>query len=124
MEVLTKQWFTCHFDICKCILEIETFRDFFSEEYFAVLIKYYRLPWNQETLLGYIAEIVCMIVTDEGYLLTSGAVLLLLISMCLHHRAFSEMFRRLLRAHEHPNRLIDQKKLLCKAIRFHNSVKS
>lgn len=82
-----------------------------------------RLPWDQETFIGYIAEIICIVVTDEGYLLTSGSILLLYISMCLHHRAFYEMFRHLLRTREHQNRVKNQLEWIYDVIRFHSSVK-
>lgn len=81
----------------------------------------FRLPWNQDTLLGYLAEIVSIVVTDEAYLLTSGAVLLLYISMCLNHRAFYDMFQYLLK--DPPNRQQNHRKLLCDVIRFHTTVK-
>lgn len=83
----------------------------------------FSLPWDQETFLGYVAEIICIVVTDEGYLLTSGAVLLLYISMCLHLRAFYEMFQHLLRERERPNRVENSEEFICDVIRFHNSVK-
>lgn len=60
---------------------------------------------------------------NEGYLLTSGAVLLLYISMCLHLHAFYEMFQHLMRKPERPNRVENHRKFICEVIRFHNSVK-
>lgn len=49
------------------------------------------LPWNEETPLGYIAEIGFNIAIDQAYMISNGALLLLFISICLHHQAFSQI---------------------------------
>lgn len=82
------------------------------------------LPWNQTTAIGYFGE-TCM-GAMIGYALTtfSGSLLIFFISMCLHHRAFRQMFDHSLQKF---NRSVKKKpestKFLCNLIRFHSLVK-
>lgn len=81
------------------------------------------LPWNQETPLGYFGEICISMVCIEAYLIDNGALLLLFISMCLHHRTFFIMFENTLKKLNHLKQKHHQKQLICNLIRFHISVK-
>lgn len=83
----------------------------------------FRLPWDQETLFGYICEIVLSLVCIEAYLLFNGALLLLFISMCLHHRTFNKMFQYSLQKLDHDDNQRNDRLFICKQIRFHISVK-
>lgn len=56
------------------------------------------LPWDQSSYVGYFGEIFFTILFAYGYLILHGVSLILFISMCLHHRAFSEIFKRLIDA--------------------------
>lgn len=84
---------------------------------------YCSLPWDQETFLGYIGEMVVSMICMEGYLIDNGALLLLFISMCLHHQAFYRMFRNSLCKLNRPDKRRNDKEHLCNLIRFHISVK-
>ncbi|XP_031638775.1 uncharacterized protein LOC116350919 [Contarinia nasturtii] len=84
---------------------------------------YFVLPWDQATLLGYGGEICTYMSFAVSYYLICGVVMLTFISMCFHHQAFYEMFRHELRKLNDPDENINQKKLLCKIIEFHSSVR-
>lgn len=84
-----------------------------------------RLPWNQKTIGGYAAEIFVNWITGEAYFITTGAILLLCISMCLQHRSFYERFQHSLHrlnSHEIQTKL-NQEELLRDLIHFHITVK-
>lgn len=74
--------------------------------------------WNQTTYFGYFGEVISLSLGAGTYLIASGAVMLLFISVCLHHRAFFKIF-------EHTIDTLKQcdKKSLCDLIRFHVTVK-
>lgn len=76
-------------------------------------------PWNQATFMGYVGEIVAIITGCALYLLVGGIVLLLFISICLHHQAFHKLFEHLV---YHKSKKCD-KVFLCDLIRFHITVK-
>lgn len=80
------------------------------------------LPWNQDTVLGYLGEICFNIVTGEAYL-ASTSIILFFISMCLHHRAFYHIFRHSVSKINHLDKKRTNKEILCEVIRFHISVK-
>lgn len=50
------------------------------------------LPWNRKTPLGYAGEIMYFLWTAEGYIFVNAAIVLLFVAICLHHRAFYEMY--------------------------------
>lgn len=54
------------------------------------------LPWNQNTLVGYCAEIFSTVIILMGYFLENGILLILFLSMCFHHQTFYEMFNHLI----------------------------
>ena len=82
------------------------------------------LPWNQNSPIGYICEILYCIFTGDCYFIANGAFLLLLISLCLHHRTFSKMFEHSVQAFDQSNGNRDDHKQLCDLIDFHVSIKS
>lgn len=94
-----------------------------SNNFFFILEYNPSLPWNQETLFGYFGEILTIVVTGEGYILTNGAVLLLFISLCMHFRAFFEIFQHSMKKLEHPDQKQNYKQILCEIIRSHNLAK-
>ena len=81
------------------------------------------LPWDQSTISGYLSEMFFGFNIGEGYLFINGTILLLFMSMCMHHRAFYKMFKHLTDQWNRPHRSIDEKMFLCHLIRFHISVK-
>lgn len=85
-----------------------------------IRINVFSLPWDQETLIGYIGMICCYLIAAGVYLIISAAFFILFISLCLHQQAFYEIFRHKLAKFEKKQ---NDKKLLFEVIEFHNSVK-
>lgn len=87
------------------------------------ILIFFRLPWNQNTLYGYIGEILFTYFSCESYLFVNGPIVVLFVSMCLHHRAFYEMFNYSLHEMDVPNKKKNDKLELWKIIQFQNLVK-
>lgn len=81
------------------------------------------MPWNVETPLGYFGEIHFHIITGQSYLFIYGTNVLLFIAMCLHHRAFSQMYEHSLLKLEFVAKKPNNKQFLCHLIDFHSTVK-
>ena len=81
------------------------------------------LPWNQTTKLGYFMEIICDIILGTSYFLANGSLLLLFISICLHHLAFYNRFKYSISKLGNSKNPENDKKLLCDLIQFHNLAK-
>lgn len=81
------------------------------------------LPWNQNDLIGYFGEMCFSVMAANFYMSFNGAIEIIFVSMCLHHRAFLNMFQHYLlifdTSDEHRNDEIH----LCNLIRFHIMVK-
>lgn len=54
---------------------------------------FFSLPWNQTTFYGYCGELGLVATDTTGFMLVNGGLLLLFISICMHHRAFSNIFK-------------------------------
>lgn len=81
----------------------------------------FSLPWNQETPLGYSAEIGFNIAIDQAYMISNGALLLLFISICMNHQAFNEIIGQMVaKLNEGPN---DNMENLAEIIRFQMKIK-
>lgn len=80
------------------------------------------LPWNQAIKLGYFMEIFYDIVFGDMYLLANGSMLLLFISICLHHLAFYKRFKYTTSKLGDPQNPNNDKKILCDLIQFHKLV--
>lgn len=80
-----------------------------------------RLPWDQTTPWGYFGETLYHLFVGEMYLLTNGAFLLLFISLCLHHRAFYQMFDNFVRKMDYPDENRNDTRHVWKLIKFHNT---
>lgn len=65
------------------------------------------------TYLGYFGEIVAINLGCAAYVIASGAVLLLFISICFHHQAFFKIFEHSINASKRCD-----KKFLFNLIRF------
>lgn len=81
------------------------------------------LPWAQDTLIGYIGTTIYEILLGITYFIANGSLLLLFISICLHHEAFFKMFQHLLRKLETPDKHRNDTKYLCKIIRLQISAR-
>lgn len=79
---------------------------------------YFSLPWNQDTYIGYLAEIIISNLSAYGFFILNGTSLLLFVSLCIHHRAFSKMFKHKINNSEKCDAI-----LLSDLIRFHISAK-
>lgn len=49
------------------------------------------LPWDQSTLIGYFGEISFNVIVGATYFISNGVMILLYISICIHHQTFYEM---------------------------------
>lgn len=75
-------------------------------------------------MIGYFGEMLILILISEVYLLISGVLLLLFISMCIHHRTFYEILKRSVdKWNDNISISTDDKQFLCNLIRFHVSSK-
>lgn len=82
------------------------------------------VPWNEHTLVGYIAELSYHVASGVMYLLSETVFMLLFISLCLHHRAFYKMFcHSLNEINEHLNDTKIGEQHLVRLIRFYVTVK-
>lgn len=98
-------------------VKIEPSKRIFSFEIF------FRLPWDQQTSLGYFGETCYFVVVSLTYLTINGTFMLLFISMCLHDYAFYQMFQHFIRKWHESDANRNGAAFLCKLIRFHVSVK-
>lgn len=81
------------------------------------------MPWNRETPTGYFGEIIFGTISAQPYFLLNGVILLVYILMCLFHRTFFEIFSRLLRKLETPDKNENDVKIVFDLIRLHVQVK-
>lgn len=83
----------------------------------------FRLPWNQTNLFGYVGETCFSIYSVESYYFTNGSILLLFISICLHHRGFLKVFHLLMNRINSCDDVETNKKRFADLIEFHVSAK-
>lgn len=81
------------------------------------------LPWNQETVIGYIGEIFYTIIAGQAFMISLALLSLLFISICWYHRAFFKMFQHFTLKLNQSNKNRNDKEFLVQLIRFHNCVK-
>lgn len=81
------------------------------------------MPWNQSTFLGYIAEQNLMCFFGGTYMVGDGVVLLLFVSICMHHQAFYEMFEFSINEWNQLDANPNDDQFILDQIRFHISVK-
>lgn len=81
------------------------------------------LPWDQRTLLGYLGMDMFIVCCGESYYFTNGSLLMLFVSICLHHKIFFKTFRNAVQRLDSPEEITDQKKFFCELIQFHNLTK-
>lgn len=95
---------------------------FFKQNYFC------RLPWDQNTLIGWAAETIFSFCYSVSYCLIIPSLLTFFVSICNYNHAFYEIFRHQIvnidsAADFHPFPIDRVKKLMSKSISFHVSVK-
>lgn len=81
------------------------------------------MPWNQSTLIGYLAEVFYGTFLCEVFIVATGSVLCLFMSMSWHHEAFFFMFRYSVRKLDKPETNNNNKKIIFDLVRFHMMVK-
>lgn len=105
-----------------CVSELDYSKE--TAIYLSIEIQIHnRLPWNQQTQIGFFIEIVFTTCVGEIYLIVNGSFLLLFISICLHHQAFSKMFQYFVQKFTKDDEYQNHKDFLCHLFRFHVSVK-
>lgn len=80
---------------------------------------FFRLPWDQQKLVGYLAETFIAFYSAGAYLTTNGLLFTLFVSMCVQHLAFYKMFRHFVQEFDDPGEKRNDEELLCKLIEFH-----
>lgn len=81
------------------------------------------LPWNQSTLIGYLAEVFYGTFLCEVFIVATGSVLCLFMSMSWHHEAFLFMFRHSTQKLENSKNARNNETVVCDLIHFHMMVK-
>lgn len=82
------------------------------------------MPIDQTTLIGYVSEIVFCISFAGAYFIANGALLLLFVSICLHHAAFSKVVQHRIAKLSVRQKEQSDAELLRDLVRFHVSVKT
>lgn len=104
---------------CKII-----FNYFISFIVFSWSLKWYHsFPWNQQTPFGYAADILFQLDFAMSYYYSNGVVVVLFVSMCLHHRGFFKIIQNSLRKLDHLDKSRNDAAFLTNLIQFHNSTK-
>lgn len=80
-------------------------------------------PWNQESIVGYIGEIVVDILSSNAFIFLYGQLSLLFISICIHFFAFNEMFARFVRELDDSTDETSKTESIQKLIEFHLKIK-
>ena len=81
------------------------------------------LPWNQTTLLGYFGESTFMMFSGETFVYANGIMMLIFISICIHHLAFYEMLKYSIEKWNRLKKNQNDERFICNQIHFHNTVK-
>lgn len=80
-------------------------------------------PWNQKTFFGYLGEVLLSSTIGNIYVFCNGTLILLFISVCLHHQAFYKRHRYLVNRLQYINHSWKNKETFHDLIQFHISVK-
>lgn len=114
------------YKICAIIISIHLNdgKALFSGYYFFFFFFIFSLPWNQDTVFGYFAEMLFMTDLFTIYLVVFGSISLLLVSLCIHYQAFCDMLKHMIdkceRSHNYPG---NDEQFICDIIRFHLTAK-
>lgn len=86
--------------------------------------KIHRFPWNQATMLSYIVDILIFHnIASVSYFTTSASLILLFVSICLHHSAFYKRLQYTLDESKTLKNHQNMDKIIRNVIEFHISVK-
>lgn len=95
---------------------------FIAVVFFLLSFHSFRLPWSQVTIFGYFSELILITIMCAVYSIINGVILLLFISICIHHRAFYQIIRHLvIKWNELNGNHCDNndQKSICELIRLH-----
>lgn len=81
------------------------------------------MPWDQQSLRGWIGETVFSVISSSLYLHTNMVFLTFYIAICEFHQAFVEYFADLMKQIQGVNESSRVKLMLCNVIRYHISIK-
>lgn len=81
------------------------------------------LPWDNETILGYYAEVIVNIASGDIHAAVVFTLLFLFVSICLHYQAFYKMFKYWVDEWNDKKRCSSNEKFICDLIRFQILVK-
>lgn len=83
----------------------------------------FSLPWNQQTIRGWIYETVFSVISSSLYLLTNVVFLTFFVAICEYHQAFLHYLKALLKEIKNVKDKSQVKVLLCDIIHFNISSK-
>lgn len=81
------------------------------------------LPWNQESIFGYIGEIVADIVIFNFAVAVAAQLFLLFISLCAHFITFNKMFASFVNEMDNSADVKSEVEMIRKLIEFHMDIK-
>lgn len=100
----------------------ERFRMISKWQFYLFTIRH-SLPWDQTTPFGYFMEMCVSLPFGAAYYIINGTLLILFVSICLHHQAFYEMFSYSVNSLQVVHGHHIKKKILNDLVRFHIAVK-
>lgn len=83
-----------------------------------IIFNGFRLPWEQHTFEGWMADVVFGSFLTTFYMITNPAFLTLFVSICEYHRAFYKMFKAKL------DQIISSGKAMAKAKSHQSTIKN
>lgn len=95
----------------------------FKNKFLFVIFCSVRLPWNQNSPLGYVMETIFCSAACQVFLIFTGTIHLMFIGSSLHNQAFCKMFQHLLSKLENFDEHQHDDKMLHKLLRFHYLIK-
>lgn len=109
---------------CKHCIVHQTSEEFFKRRQDLALHFFpRRLPWDQQAVFGFLGEMFYILAVALAYYFANGTFLVLLVSICMHHRAFYKMFKMFVRELDELDSARRQEEMLCHVIHFHVTVK-
>lgn len=82
---------------------------------------YFRLPWDQDTALGWFADVTFALSATVSYIIVNGCFTTFFTGICLHQRAYYQIFQSLTTRFTNSKNM---KNLLVDLIHYHNTCKS
>lgn len=83
----------------------------------------FSLPWNQESFIGYIGEILVDILLCCTFISVGGQFFLIFIALCVHFFTFNEMFASFVNELDRSTEDTKKTALIRKLIEFHVDIK-